>query len=393
MSTTSDFLTYLGQTSLYPLKIEINRAEGSLLYGPGDKIYYDLISGISVNNIGHRHPDVVKAIKNQADNYLHVMAYGEYIQSPVTTFAKNLVEKLPDPLNCVYFVNSGTEAIEASIKLAKRHTGRTEIIAFHQSYHGNTQGAMSVSGNEFRKNAFRPLIPDVRFIRFNHPEDLNEISYQSAAVIIETVQGDAGVIIPQNQFLRKLAVKCKETGTLLIFDEVQTGFGRTGKLFAFEHFHTVPHILCLAKALGGGLPLGAFISSNEIMKDLTHDPTLGHITTFGGNPLSCTAGNATLEVLTSGILEKVDEKGQLFEQLLDHPNIREFRRIGLMMALEFENEHVVNKIVKKGIEKGVITYFFLSNKKSLRLAPPLTISNDEIRESCTILNGVFDEIF
>ena len=392
MSSTSDFLTYLGQTSPEPLQLEIDRAEGIELFGPGGKKYYDLISGISVANIGHRHPKVVQAIKDQADKYLHVMAYGEYIQSPVTNFAKNLVSLLPDSLNNVYFVNSGTEAVEAAIKLAKRHTGRTEIVSFDRSYHGNTHGSLSVSGNEIKKNAFRPLLPDITFIRFNHPEDLKIISSKTAAVIVEPIQGDAGVILPKHEFLSLLAKKCKSTGTLLIFDEVQTGFGRTGKMFAFEHFNTVPQILCLAKALGGGLPLGALISSKQIMDDFTHSPMLGHITTFGGNPVACAAGNATLEVLTSGVLDTVEEKGQLFEALLTHPKMKDFRRSGLMMAIEFENDKIVSEIIHRGIEMGVITYFFLSNRNSFRLAPPLTITFEEIRKVCAILQEVFSKV-
>ncbi len=387
-----DFLKYLGQTSPYPLQINIEQAEGIYLYGPAGEKYTDLISGISVANIGHRHPNVTKAISEQIEKYLHVMVYGEYVQEPVLNFAKNIISTLPDTLNCVFFVNSGTEATEAAVKLAKRHTGRTEIVSCTNSYHGSTQGSLSISGNEAKKSAFRPLIPDVHFIDFNNESHLSGISKRTAAVIIEPVQGDAGVIVPQNNYLSKLRKRCDDTGTILIFDEVQTGFGRTGKLFAFEHFNVTPDILCLAKALGGGLPLGAFISDRNLMEDLSNNPMLGHITTFGGNPVACAAGNATLNVLTSGILEEVESKGQMFEQLLTHSKIIEFRRAGLMMAIEFENEAIVKKIVDKGIQKGIITYFFLSNRNSLRISPPLTITNKQIEEACTTIIDVFKEV-
>lgn len=393
MSTEKeDFIKYLAPTSPDPLMIEIEKAEGIYLFGPNGEKYIDLISGISVANTGHRHPKVVEAIKQQTDKYLHVMAYGEYIQSPVNLYAINLTRQLPDTLNNVYFVNSGTEANEAALKLAKRNTGRTEIVAFRNSYHGNTHGSLSISGNEQKKNAFRPLLPDIRFIEFNNHEELIQINNSTAAVIVEPVMGDAGVILPTNNFLMNLRQRCNETGTMLIFDEVQTGLGRTGKLFAFEHFGIAPDILTLAKALGGGLPLGAFISSRDIMAKLSHHPMLGHITTFGGNPVCCAAGNASLDVIKNGVLNEVEEKGALFEHLLEHNKIREVRRIGLMIAMEFETEKQVRTIVKEGIDAGIITYFFLSNRTSIRMAPPLTITESEIRKACKILLKIFNRI-
>ena len=393
MESKEIFLKYLAQTSPDPMLIEVSRAEGIYLFGPDNRKYMDLISGISVLNVGHRHPKVVNAIKEQADKHLHVMAYGEYIQEAPNQLAVSLTRFLNPKLNSVYFVNSGTEANEGAIKLAKRYTGRHEVVSFYNSYHGNTQGSLSISGNEEKKYAFRPLIPTVRFLQFNIEADLEKISSDTACVIVEPVQGDAGVILPRNNYLQKLRKKCDETETLLIFDEVQTGFGRTGKLFAYEHFDVVPDILTLAKAMGGGLPIGAFIADQDIMNKLTHDPMLGHITTFGGNPVCCAAGSAVLEILTgSDLLDNVEVKGELFEDLLQHPLVKEIRRIGLMLAIEFETEEVVQNIVRRCIDKGVITYFFLSNRTSLRLAPPLIITEEEIKEACKIILKVMDEI-
>lgn len=392
MTSRDVFLKYLAQTSTDPLLIEVEKADGIYIYSPDGKKYMDLISGIAVTNAGHRHPKVIKAIKDQVDRYLHVMAYGEFIQEPVNRLAVNITSHLPDKLNSVYFVNSGTEANEGAVKLAKRHTGRTEIVSFYNSYHGNTHGSLSFTGNEEKKYAFRPLMPDIRFIHFNQDNELSEISQKTACVIVEPVQGDAGVILPANDFLKKLRKRCDDTGTLLIFDEVQTGFGRTGKLFAFEHFGAIPDIITLAKGLGGGLPLGAFISGYEIMQKLSHNPKLGHITTFGGNPVCCAAGNAVLEVLTEpDILDKIVAKGELFKKLLQHDQVVEIRQIGLMMAVEFESAEIVQRIVHGCIEKGIITFYFLSNHKSLRIAPPLTISFDEIKTACSIIQEVFDK--
>ena len=384
------FLGNMAQTTDAPYLISVERAEGIYLYSPDGKRYTDLISGIGVSNIGHRHPAVVKAIKDQVDKHLHVMVYGEFIQAAPNRLAAKLASLLPPSLNCSYFVNSGTEANEGALKLAKRYTGRTEIVSFRKSYHGSTHGSMSVSGNEIKKQAFRPLLPDVSFINFNVLEDLAHITDRTACVIVETIQGDAGVRVPARAYLQALRKRCDETGALLILDEIQCGMGRTGKLFAFEHFGIVPDILTTAKAFGGGLPIGAFISSRAIMQCLTHDPMLGHITTFGGNPVCCASALATLEVIEQeNLLATVEAKGKLFEQLLVHPAIREVRRIGLMFAIDFDSAERVSEIVLRGRALGVITYWFLSHPYSFRIAPPLTITEAEIKESCsTILQAI-----
>jgi acetylornithine/succinyldiaminopimelate/putrescine aminotransferase len=384
------FLNHIAQTSPHPVLIKIERAEGVYLYSPEGKKYIDLISGIGVSNIGHRHPHVVKAIKDQVDKHLHVMVYGEYIQSTPNLLAQKLVSLLPSNLNCCYFVNSGTEANEGALKLAKRYTGRTEIISFKKSYHGSTHGSLSVSGNEVKKNAFRPLLPDVKFLEFNNQKDLEQITNRTACVIVETIQGDAGVRIPSKNYMKLLRQRCDETGALLILDEIQCGVGRTGTLFAFEQFEIVPDILTLAKAFGGGLPLGTFVSSKEIMSSFTENPMLGHITTFGGNPVCCASALATLEVIErENLLSTVNQKGKLIESLLNHPHIKEIRRAGLMFAIDFDTAERVNRIVQKTIEDGVICYWFLSHPYSFRIAPPLTISENEIRESCrVILNAI-----
>jgi len=363
--------------------LPIERAEGLYLYTPGGKRYTDLISGVGVSNIGHRHPHVVNAIKEQVDRHLHVMVYGEFIQSPSNLLAEKLTGLLPSSLNCCYFTNSGTEANEGALKLAKRYTGRREIVSFKGSYHGSTHGSLSVTGNETKKNAFRPLLPGVTFIEFNNPVDLDRIDTNTACVITETVQGDAGVRIPDKRYMKLLRERCDDTGALLILDEIQCGMGRTGTLFAFEKFDIVPDILTVAKAFGGGLPLGAFIADRAVMKCLTHDPMLGHITTFGGNPVSCAAALATLEVIIDEkLLDHVEEKGKLFEQYLHHPRIKAIRRAGLMMAIDFETAEEVQHIVTAALDKGIITFWFLSHPNSFRIAPPLTITDDEIREAC-----------
>ena len=380
------FLNQLAQTSPHPFMISVERAEGVYLFSPEGRKYIDMISGIAVSNIGHRHPKVVKAIKDQVDKHLHVMVYGEYVQSAPNLLAEKLTSLLPPSLNCCYFVNSGTEANEAALKLAKRFTGRTEIISCKKSYHGSTQGSLSVSGNEIKKRAFRPLLPDVRFIEFNNPDDLKMITQRTACVIMETIQGDAGVRVPSKEYLRAVRLRCNETGALLILDEIQCGIGRTGKLFAFEHFGITPDILTIAKAFGGGLPIGAFISNQEKMKTLTHDPMLGHITTFGGNPVCCASALATLQVIEEEkLLDGVEAKGKLIQDLLVHPKIREVRRIGLMFAFDFDSEERVNRIVEDAKEHGVICYWFLSHPNSFRIAPPLTITEAEIREACAVI--------
>ena len=380
------FLNRLAQTTDFPYLISVARAEGIYLYSPDGKRYADLISGIGVSNIGHRHPKVIQAIKDQLDRHLHVMVYGEFIQSTPNLLAAKLTSLLPPSLNCCYFVNSGTEANEGALKLAKRFTGRTEIVSCRKSYHGSTHGSMSVSGNEIKKAAFRPLLPDVRFINFNEMADLDAITDRTACVIMETIQGDAGVRVPAKEYLQAVRKKCDETGALLILDEIQSGMGRTGTLFAFEQFGIVPDILTTAKAFGGGLPIGAFVADQKVMKCLTHDPMLGHITTFGGNPVCCASALATLEVIEDeNLLAQVESKGKLIQHLLKHPLIKEVRRIGLMFAIDFDNAEIVSRIVEQGKKEGVICYWFLSHPYSFRIAPPLTITEAEIRESCAAI--------
>ena len=380
------FLQHLAPTNPFPFRIPVERAEGVYLYSPDGKRYIDMISGIGVSNIGHRHPKVVEAIKLQVDKHLHVMVYGEYIQSASNLLAKKLAQLLPPSLDCTYLVNSGTEANEGALKLAKRVTGRTELVSFRKSYHGSTHGSMSVSGNEVKKTAFRPLLPDVRFIEFNNLNDLQQITTRTAGVIMETIQGDAGVRIPSKEFMKKLRERCTETGAMLILDEIQCGMGRAGSLFAFEQFGIVPDILTIGKAFGGGLPIGAFISSYRNMQELSHDPMLGHITTFGGNPVCCASALSTLEVLTSGnLLKDIERKGKLIESLLAHPAIKEIRRIGLMFAIDFESEERVQRIVTSALENGVIGFWFLSHPYSFRIAPPLTITDNEIKDACEVI--------
>jgi acetylornithine/succinyldiaminopimelate/putrescine aminotransferase len=385
------FFNHIAQTTESPSLLSISYAEGIYLYSPDNERYIDLISGIGVSSIGHRHPAVIKAIKDQLDRHLHVMVFGEYIQSSSNLLAQKLSDLLPPTLNCSYFVNSGTEANEGALKLAKRFTGRTQLVSCRRSYHGSTHGSLSVSGNEAKKQAFRPLLPDVQFINFNVLEDLALITERTACIIVETIQGDAGVRIPTKAYMKALRKRCDETGALLILDEIQCGMGRSGTLFAFEQFDIVPDILTVAKAFGGGLPIGAFIADKKIMKCLTHDPMLGHITTFGGNPVCCASALATLKVIEDeNLLAGVEEKGKLFETLLQHPKIKEIRRIGLMFAIDFESAEQVNRIVLKAKELGVICYWFLSLPNSFRIAPPLTISNDEIKESCRIILKAID---
>ena len=386
------FFNHLAQTTPYPFEIEVESAQGVYLYSPQGKRYIDLISGIGVSNLGHRHPKVIEAIKKQLDKHMHVMVYGEYIQATPNLLAKKLTSLLPAQLNCCYFVNSGTEANEGALKLAKRFTGRTEIISCKKSYHGSTHGSLSVSGNEQKKNAFRPLLPDVKFIEFNNISELEFITAKTACVIMETIQGDAGVRIPSVAYMVALRKRCTEMGTLLIFDEIQCGMGRTGTLFAFEQFGIAPDILTVAKAFGGGLPIGAFIANREIMKSLSYNPMLGHITTFGGNPVCCASALATLEVIEEeNLLLHVEAKGRMIQEKLSHPKIKEIRRIGLMFAVDFDTAERVNKIVSCAKENGVICYWFLSHPNSFRIAPPLTISEDEISIACSVILQAIDE--
>jgi acetylornithine/succinyldiaminopimelate/putrescine aminotransferase len=385
------FLQHLAQTSESPFLIPVSHAKGIYIYDTDNKRYTDLISGIGVSNLGHCHPYVVQAIKDQLDKHLHVMVYGEYIQSPSNRLAEKLISLLPANLNCVYLVNSGTEANEGALKLAKRYTGRTQLIACRKSYHGSTHGSLSVSGNELKKQAFRPLLPDVEFIDFGVEDDLSKITPKTACVIMETVQGDAGVRIPSKSYMKAVRERCDETGALLILDEIQCGMGRTGSLFAFEQFDIVPDVITVAKAFGGGLPIGAFISDKNIMASLTHDPMLGHITTFGGNPVCCASALATLEVIEKErLLEQVEEKGKLFETLLQHPRIKAIRRIGLMFAVDFDSAELVTRIVNSAKAMGVICYWFLSHPHSFRIAPPLTITREQIEESCNVISKAID---
>ncbi len=386
------FLHRLAQTSPFPFGIAIERAEGSWMYSPDGTRYLDLISGIAVTNVGHRHPKVVQAIKDQVDKHLHVMAYGEYIQAPSNRLAAKLASLLPPSLNCSYFVNSGTEANEAALKLAKRVTGRTRIVSCRKSYHGSTHGSLSVSGNEVKKSAFRPLLPDVYFMNFGAMEDLATIDNDTACVIMETVQGDAGVRVPAKEYLLAVRQRCTETGAMLILDEIQCGMGRTGKLFAFEHFHIIPDILTVAKAFGGGLPIGALISSEENLRAFTTNPMLGHITTFGGNPVCCAAALAALEVVSDPVLlSSVESKGQMIESLIRHPDIKEIRRIGMMFAVDFDSAERVNRIVEYAKNKGVICYWFLSHPHSFRIAPPLTITEVDIRFGCAVIREAIEQ--
>jgi acetylornithine/succinyldiaminopimelate/putrescine aminotransferase len=390
-SLYSLFLQHLAQTSPAPLGLEIVKAEGSLLLDAQGKKYIDLIAGISVCNVGHRHPKVVKAIKKQADQYLHLLVYGELVESPQVQYARLLTENLPAQLNAVYFTNSGTEATEGAMKLAKRANGRTQIIAFKKSYHGSTQGALSIMGDEYWRNAFRPLLPDILHLDYNSFGSLDEITERTACVIAEPVQAERGVYSASAGWLKALRSKCDETGALLVLDEIQTGFGRTGTLWAFEQYGIVPDILLLGKALGGGMPLGAFIADKKIMDLLMADPVLGHITTFGGHPVCCAAGCAALKVLLKEkLVEQVDEKENLFRELLTHPKIKDVRSEGLLIAVEFDGFETVKKIIQHCVHSdsnriGVLTDWFLFAPECLRIAPPLSISAKAIKKACSIL--------
>ena len=380
------FLRHVAQTSPNPLGLEIIAAEGLYLHDRSGKSYLDLIGGISVCNTGHRHPRVVQAIKDQADRYLHLLVYGELVQSPQVEYATLLASLLPPSLDCIYFTNSGSEATEGAMKLAKRITGRTEIVAFHQSYHGSTQGALSIMGHEYWRNAFRPLLPGIRHAEYNSPEALEAITTQTACVIAETIQAERGVFAPDPQWLQSLRRRCDETGTLLVLDEIQAGFGRTGTLWGFQGFGITPDILLLGKALGGGLPMGAFIAAKKLMQTLTGDPVLGHITTFGGHPLCCAAGLASLQVLLeSGWIEQVKQKEALFHSLLVHPTIRNVRSAGLLIAVEFESFDKNKSVIDACIASGLLTDWYLFAPHCLRIAPPLSITETEIEKACSII--------
>lgn len=384
---------HLAQTSQTPFEIDVESASGIYIYDQEGNQYADLISGISVSNLGHNNERIKKAITNQVDKYLHVMVYGEYKQGPQQELANLLASVLPEQLNSTFFVNSGTEANEAALKLAKRVTGRTELVACYKSYHGSTHGSLSVSGNELKKYHVRPLLPGVSFMEFNNEADLALITNKTAAVIIEPIQGDAGVRIPSISYMKALRKKCDETGALLIFDEIQTGYGRTGKLFAFMHFDVVPDILTVAKAMGGGMPIGAFISSHKNMHELTYNPNLGHITTFGGHPVCCAAALENLKIMTEGtLLADVEAKGKLFETIISHPSIVEIRRKGLFFAIEMKNAAIVQDIVIGCKARGVLSYWFLSNAESFRIAPPLIITEEEIKSTATIIHEVINNV-
>lgn len=382
MNQREIFLKHVAQTSPSPLAFEITKAEGCLLYDVNGKEYIDLIGGISVANVGHRHPKVVEAIKKQLDAYMHVMVYGEFIESPQVQYAKLITDHLPASLNSVYFTNSGAEAIEGSMKLAKRVTNRTQIIAFRNSYHGSTQGALSIIGDEYWRNAFRPLLPDVLHLEYNSLKSLDEISEKTACVIAETIQAEAGIIVPSKEWLQALRKKCTESGTLLLLDEIQAGFGRTGKLWGFENFEIIPDVLILGKALGGGMPLGAFITEKKIMDAFTENPVLGHITTFGGHPVCCAAGVAAMKVLLGEkIMDSIKVKEELFTSLLIHKKIKAIRSFGLWMAVEFDSFETNKKIIDACIESGAMIDWYLFAANCLRISPPLTISKAQIIEA------------
>ena len=397
MILRKQFLQHVAQTSPSPMLVEVERAEGSCFYTPEGKRYYDLVAGVSVSNVGHCNPVVVEAVQQQAARYMHVMVYGELVEAPQVEYARRIAELLPDPLESVYFLNSGAEAVEGALKLAKRYTGRTELISFRRAYHGSTHGAMSMMGTpegEEWKAAFRPLLPDVQSLEFNDFEQLKRITTRTAAVLVEPVQGEAGVRLPREGFLEALRERCDEVGALLIFDEIQTGFGRAGEIFACVKYGVTPDIVCLAKALGGGMPLGAFVSSTEIMSTLSHSPVLGHITTFGGHPVCCAAGLAALNYIEANDLHhKAEEKGAMFERLLaDHQQVLEIRRAGLLLAIELGVPDKLYRLMELFKEAGVMSDWFLYCDTAFRISPPLTISEAEIEECCQIIRRCLDEL-
>ena len=387
-----EFFKYQAQTTPYAAGFEVEKAEGSYIYGKDGRAYLDFVAGVSANTLGHSHPKMVNAIKEQADKYLHVMVYGEYAQEKPVELCRLLAEATPEPLEVTYLVNSGAEAIDGALKLAKRYTGREEIISMKNSYHGNTHGALSVSGNEFHKREFRPLLPMISFIEFNNEEEFSKITEKTACVIAETIQGAAGFLTPSQNYFKNLKKRCEEVGALLILDEIQPGFGRTGKLFSFEHYDMVPDILVMGKGMGGGVPVGAFMSSAEIMKSLQYSPKLGHITTFGGNPLIAAASFATLkEVLESSLMNEVEEKEKLFRELLVHPKIKKVNGRGLMLAVELESPEYTLDVAKRCMEKGLIVFWQLYRNEFMRISPPLTISKEEIKKGCEIILEALNE--
>ena len=391
------FLRHVAQTSPAPQLIEVARAEGVFFYTPEGKPYYDLISGVSVSNVGHANPVVVEAVQRQAADYMHVMVYGEMVERPQVEFARRLAEALPEPLDSVYFLNSGAEAVEGALKLAKRYTGRTELISMRRAYHGSTHGAMSVMGQpegEEWKQAFRPLLPDTKAIEFNNFDDLQQITERTACVLTEPIQGEAGVRLPNVEWLRALRARCSEVGALLIFDEIQTGMGRTGEMFASTKYGVTPDVVCLAKAFGGGMPLGGVASSRTILNSFTHNPCLGHITTFGGHPVCCAAGLAALNYLiNNNIVAQVEHKGAMFEQrLIKHPRVLEIRRSGLLLAVELGCSDYLYKLMDIFKEEGIMSDWFLYCDTAFRISPPLTISESEIEECCAIVHKALDRL-
>ena len=388
------FLRHIGQTSPSPMLVEIERAEGSCFYTPEGKKYYDTISGVSVSNVGHHNPAVTEAVCRQAQQYMHVMVYGELVERPQVRYAALIADYLPDPLESVYFVNSGAEAVEGALKLAKRFTGRRRMIACRNAYHGSTHGAMSVMNSYEFSDAYGPMLPGVDWITYNNLADLDKINEETACVLIEPVQGEAGVRLPEKGYLEALRKKCDSIGTLLIFDEIQTGFGRTGEMFAMTKYGVTPDIVCLAKALGGGMPLGAFVSSRHIMECLSHDPALGHITTFGGHPVCCAAGLAAMEYITEHrLLGDVERKGAMFETILaSHSAVKEIRRSGLLMAVELGSSERLYHIMELFKERGILSDWFLFCDTAFRISPPLTMTDDEIRDVCGIIHGCLDDL-
>jgi acetylornithine/succinyldiaminopimelate/putrescine aminotransferase len=392
--TKNDFYRYLAQTSPQPLALEIDHAKGSYIYDTSGKAYLDFVAGVSANTLGHSPKSVIQALHKQIDTHLHVMVYGEFIQKPQNALGKLLIAHLPEGLDTVYFTNSGTEATEGALKLAKRITGRQEIISAINAYHGNTQGAMSVAGVEHTKSAFRPLIPGTRFIRFNNRDDLNKITTDTAAVILETIQGGAGFITPDKGYLSAVKKRCEQTGSLLILDEIQSGMGRTGSLFEFMQHHIVPDILITGKGLGGGMPIGAFVSSKEHMQLLTHDPSLGHITTFGGHPVIAAAAEATLrEILDSGIMEQISRKEKILREGLQHPLIQEIRGKGLMLALMMSTGEIATQVILRALDKGLILFWLLFEPRAVRITPPLNISEEDLYKGIDILLESMDDVF
>ncbi|MDB4178617.1 aminotransferase class III-fold pyridoxal phosphate-dependent enzyme [Flavobacteriaceae bacterium] len=390
---TNDFFKHQAQTTPHPLAMEISYAEGSYIYDQNNKPYLDFVAGVSACSLGHRHPKVVEAIKKQLDSYMHVMVYGEYIQSPAVQLTKLIASKLPPKLEKTYLTNSGTEAIDGAMKLARRYTGRSEIIATKNAYHGNTMGALSIMGYEERKQPFRPLIPDIRFMEFNNLLDLSKITTKTAAVVLETIQGGAGFIEPKNGYLTKVQEKCNQVGALLILDEIQPGIGRTGTLFGFENYNCIPDVVVTGKGLGGGMPIGAFTASEDMMDSLSDHPKLGHITTFGGHPVIAAAALATLEeITTSNLIPETLVKEALIRKHLQHPLIKEIRGKGLMLALMVDSSEIANKIVLQAKEDGLILFWLLYEPKAVRISPPLTISKEEIEKGCNIILNILNSL-